>query len=486
MGKNDGSDNALTTFLSDHFPEVSASDFYRDLFPVGRLATDRKTKGTYSGCVVRLCKQHNGELSVRRYPILDDLETLRVLSIVDAVFPDCTDLVSPVSYAGRRPMLSMAHELFSVTIDLDNVRVDGSDPVGLRDLLFQMRDNGQYPSILPTPTYIVSSGTGLHLYYLLDEPVRLWPNVCESLRIFRDAFTKRIWNQYVTSSYREVQLESVVQAFRMVGTLAKDGKQIVRAFKTGERVTVGELNAYVPEVARVPDEVLRARHTLEEARELWPDWDPEWRDKAALKKNASDRRYWHVKRDLYDWWCRRVESGEPFEGNRYYCLFVATCYAAKCPDVTYEEHEAWCYGIRPRLDLLTEHPDNRFTEEDVASALAAYGNPLSKVIRRDKIASMTSLPMPVNKRNGRDQKSHLTRARAVLDIDHPDGSWRYRGGRVKGTKVKKNPKRDAVVAYAREHPDATQREISAATGVSLTTVYKWVRWMQEQGDSGEP
>lgn len=464
--------NLLTDYLAERYPEAAPEAFYRDLFPSGRLGSRKYESGAYNGVLVRVLR-HDGEPErAERHLITDDLSDIATTATIAQSFGGEFDIVSPASYAGRRPMLDRAHELFALVFDLDGVKVEDGEPVGLADLLYQMTDvPGIRPPLLPTPTYIVSSGTGLHLYYMLDEPIRVWPNVCEALRVFRNALTRRCWNQYVTDLSDAPQLESVVQGFRMVGSMAKDGEQVVRAFRVGDRVSMDYMNRFVPEDARVPGEVLRARYTAEEARELWPEWDPEWRRKAA----AAPETPWRVKRDLFDWWCRRVEAGEPFDGNRYWCIFVAACYAAKCPDVTYEELEAWAHRVRPMLDAMTAKPDNSFTEKDVQAAIAVYGNPISVKLRRDKVAEKTQLPMPVNKRNGRKQAVHLMGARAIQEInDRVNGTdWRAGNGR--------KPKCDLVRSYAFDHPDASQREIAAALGVSKTTVNKWLKpgWREE-------
>lgn len=52
------------------------------------------------------------------------------------------------------------------------------------------------------------------------------------------------------------------------------------------------------------------------------------------------------------------------------------------------------------------------------------------------------------------------------------GEDEYRNvGRPKGS----GTKRDAVLAYKATHPDASQREIAAALGMSKTTVNKWLK-----------
>lgn len=466
--------NPLTDYLAARYDEVSPLDFYSDLFAAGdSLATADRLPGTYAGVLTRIQRGPDNREHGEHHLILSDLWSVEAMSAVDGSIPGTVALISPLTYAGHRPLLRAAHELHALVFDLDDV-VTSEDgrPSGLIDLLYQMEDLGDVRGpFLPQPAYMVSSGSGLHLYYVLDEPIRMWPDTCEAVRRFRAAFTRRLWNRYVTSSYDRPQLESVVQSFRAVGSLAKDGQQIVRAFRVGGRVSVEDLNAYVD-----PDDALpthRSRHTIEEAKALWPGWDPEWRDKARSTERQAT---WHVKRDLYDWWVRRVESDPDVAvGHRYWCLFVAAALAAKCPDVTYDELEAWAYGVRPYLDSLTTDPaTNPFTPEDVAAALAVYGNPLSPFLRRDKIAEKTALDMPINKRNGRDQRTHLAVARAVRDTLHPDGSWRAGSGRPPGSPNKSHPKRDAVLAYAAGHPGATQREIAAALGVSKTTVNKWL------------
>ena len=470
---SDTSCNPLTLWLAEECSAVSPASFYRELFPSGSLSRRNGDDG-YNAILLRVLSGGAGRRdTVERHLVYDDLEELEVALSLGCL-SGTTTLVSPVSYAGRRPMLSRAHELFAMVIDLDGLKFVGGEPHGIENLFYQFTDRRGLGPLHPTPTFVVSSGSGLHLYYLFDEPVRMWPNVIEALATFRKAFTKKLWHPDVTTLSQEVQYESVVQSFRAVGTASKDGSQTVTAFRTGGRMSVEELNRFVPQGARIDPGLLRARHTREEARALWPDWDPDWRGKAL----AAVDRPWHVKRDLYDWFVRRVEdgaaNGEVFEGNRYWCVFMAACYAAKCPDVTYEELESWAYGIRPGLDAMTKREGNDFTEQDVALALAAYGNPLSVKIRRDKVSEKTCMPMRVNKRNYRKQADHLARARFSRDFDHPDGTW-CEGNSRKGIPNKSHPKRDAVLSYATDHPDATQRQIAEALGISKTTVNKWLR-----------
>lgn len=472
--------NPLTSWLFARFPEVTATEFYRDLFPLGSLASaddfDLKRRGAYNAVLTRVLRgdDEGGDSTLRaeRHLVLDDLRTIETFATIDGVVPGTTTLVSPVSYAGRRPLLNKAHELFALTFDLDGVLGDD----GMSELFHQF-ETPWFPdgrAICPRPTYVVSSGHGLHLYYMLNNPLRMWPNVCERLRLMRNELTRQLWNRYVTGLYKEPQLESVVQCFRMVGSLGKDDEQVVRAFRVGDRISIDRLNAWVSDDAKITPEMREARHTIEEARELWPDWDPDWRVKAAAP--PADEAKWHVKRDLYDWWCRHVEFDAPRDGNRYWCLFAATAYATKC-DVPFDELSAWAYSQLPRLESLTTNPKNHFTAEDVENALSIYRNPISCKLRRDKIAEKTGFPMPVNKRNGKKQRLHLRIARSNLKILSEDAGHALQG-RPKGSGTKAN----LIRAYAAEHPEANHSQIAEALHVSRPTVIKWLKtgWHESQ------
>ena len=55
--------------------------------------------------------------------------------------------------------------------------LDGVGMPQLRDVIHQMSNN-----ILPRATFIVNSGTGLHLYYVLADPVPMYPQNQKYLR----------------------------------------------------------------------------------------------------------------------------------------------------------------------------------------------------------------------------------------------------------------------------------------------------------------
>ena len=104
------------------------------------------------------------------------------------------------------------------------------EPEGLRDLYHQMH-TAKY---LPVPTYMVSSGNGLHLYYLLENPLPLHQNIAKELQRLTRELTRKVWNGYIVSieDSREIQQEGIYQGFRMPGTVTKNGGR-AEAFLTG-------------------------------------------------------------------------------------------------------------------------------------------------------------------------------------------------------------------------------------------------------------
>lgn len=77
---------------------------------------------------------------------------------------------------------------------------------------------------LPRPTYLVSSGTGIHIYYVFEKPIPLFKNIVEQLEVLKKRLTWQAWTQGASSLHDNVQYESLFQGFRMVGTITKRGK----------------------------------------------------------------------------------------------------------------------------------------------------------------------------------------------------------------------------------------------------------------------
>lgn len=459
--------DAITGWLEREFPEVDPLEFYRELFPAGELESKGVyNKGEYHAVAVRIV----GKDRAKRYSVTDDLDVVREL-----VGTDDFCVMSPVSYAGKSQSQRMARFLYAVAIDLDGIVIEDGRAEGLHQLWYQMtriRETAAAGYAIPVPTYIVSSGRGVHLYYMLERPVPMFRNVIEQLSRLRRALVTKIWNSYVTTLSQNRQFESVTQGFRMVGTATKDGGR-VRAFRTGGKVSVEYLNGHVAEESRLTTFSYKSDLTLERARERYP----EWYQSRVVEGRAPGT--WTAKRDLYDWWKRKImaKQGGAVEGHRYFCVMSLAVYARKC-GIARDELEADAFALIDEMNGRGDAEKNPFTEEDVVKALEAY-NASYQTFPRRSIEELTAIKIPANKRNGRKQATHIALVNNMRKFARDElGEDSYaNNGRPRGS----GTKRDAIRAYAAEHPEVSHSEIARALGVSRPTVIKWLKpgWREE-------
>lgn len=443
----------FAALLSERFPEAAPMDFYRDLFPEGALQRGRDgARGEYPAIAVTVRPEGN----VRR-TVTDDLSAVR--ECIEEARPGDLCVMSPVTYAGDSQRKSMAHALHALVFDLDGIKVRDGEPVGFKQLLYQTGDILETAAAnfaLPVPTYVVASGTGLHLYYLLDEPIVLWPAVLDRVEAYRAALTRKLWNAYITDLYDSVQYEGATQGFRMVGTPVKPsaGAGVARAFLTGARVSTAYMDGFVPEKAAIgPQRAPGGRTPMAVARERWPEWH------RRRVVEGVPRGSWRAKRDLYEWWKRRVAAeGEP--GHRYNCIVALAAYARKC-GVPRDELASDAAELRAVLDR--RDPDNPFTEQDVRDALTAYRPgmvryPIDEIVRR------TGISIEKSKRNGRKQSLHLRMARSNLAILSEEAGHALQGRPDKSV---------VVLGWRRKHPFGNKSQCARDTGLSRVTVTKW-------------
>lgn len=435
----------ITEFLENRYDEVEAMDFYRDIFPIGSF--EKKgvfEEGKYNGIAVSIA---SGNKRVKRFTVTDDLDTIEEL-----IEGDDFCLMSPISYIGKNRKSDNARHLYALAIDVDGI----TDPDRMRFFLHQCEEGHEMlwgVWGLPKPTYLVSSGTGIHIYYVFKEPIALFPSAVKPLEDLKRRITWQAWTQGASALHDNVQYESLFQGFRMVGSITKVGTR-VRAFKVGEKVDVAYLNKFVPESYQIDDTLsYKSDLSLKKAKELYPDWY----ERRVVKKEPKGT--WKNNRALFDWWYRTAGEGW-LEGHRYWCIMALASYAVKC-GIEYEELEEKAFSLLPVMNKNVKEP---FTEDDVIHALEAY-NASYITYPIDTISERTAIKIEKNKRNGRSQKEHLKRARAVQEIDYPNGEWRKENGR--------KAKKAEVYIWRQEHKNGTKAECRRDTGMSWDTVRKW-------------
>lgn len=493
---------AKNDMLLNSYPDwdyICPYDFYRTLFPEGFLEEkgvmrnwDEPGGGRPNGIILQITnrkhqvKTKSGKVrmvaDVERYTLTDDLDAI-MERVVDSNTKNETVFCAPVSYFGKNRSAANARFLHAFTIDLDGV---GTEQLG--NILKQIR-NGYDQSLplwtsLPQPTFIVNSGTGIHLYYVFPNPIPLLPRIVKFLQEFKEKLTDYVWRD-TTSSLDEKQFQGIYQAFRMPGTPTKlngrkaDSKrkptevyEAVAFVHNGEdgkpyRCSIEKLLDYAGFKNRGKDrekllELMKTggRTPIEQAEKLWPEWY-----RRRVLEGAPPGR-WVCKRDLYDWWLGQIKA-KATDHHRYWCLNALAAYADKC-GVPYDELERDALALVPHMESLTAREDNHFTEEDALAAISSYGDGVIHKLGRERISRRTQIDIPGNKRNGRKQEQHLKLARFARDLNYGDGeSWRDGNGR--------KPKCDEIRAFASEHQDMNHSEIARALGVSRPTVIKWLK-----------
>ena len=439
----------LDDYLEQFYDEVDYKEFYRDIFPIGSF--EKKgvfEKGKYNGIIVEVTndKLKNGKPKVLRHTLTDDLEKLD-----EVVKRDNFCLMSPISYAGKTRDSSMARELYALTFDVDGLIE--KDNAGIRNMLHQMNKI----KLIPVPTYIVSSGTGVHVYYVFEKPIPLFENVMEQLEVYKRKLTWFLWHDSITTLHDDIQYEPVCQGFRMVGTITKKGER-VRAFKVGFKVTMDYMNSFYPEEFQVTEFAYKSDLTLEQAKDKYPKW---YQDRIINKKPKNT---WQFNRRVYDKWLERIQT-EYSIGHRYWCVWVLAVTAMKC-GITQEELEQDAFNLLNVFNKREEEKKNPFTKEDILSALEGYDSAWI-TYPVEKMAYRSDIPIQKSKRNGRTQEQHLAGARAIQEInDKFNGTnWREGNGR--------KPKKDIVQEWRKNNPNGKKIDCERETGLSRPTVLKW-------------
>ena len=434
---------------------VTPFEFYREIFPVGsfeRKGHFEDAKG--NGIAVTVPKaagiamEITGNGKAKRYTITDELSEL------SEVFDTDFTIMSPLSYFGRQRCGRNARYLYALVFDLDGVGMPQ-----LRDTLHQMNKD-----ILPQATFVVNSGTGLHLYYVLGEPIPMYPHNQKCLKELKYSLTRQIWNRY-TSTIKEPQMQGILQGFRVVGSGSKLGREYpVTAYRLGGRVTLEKLLEFIPDSNGERQQLIglmrKGRLSLSEAKEKYPDWY----ERRIIKKERRGR--WTVKRDLYDWWLHRIKD-EIRVGHRFYGIMTLAIYAKKCGIDEAELREDAFSLLQPYDDMSVEEI-NRFTKDDVVCALEMF-NEDYVTFPRDDIAKISGLTMPVNKRNWRKQSEHIRLMNLIRDEINGNKNWRNKNGRPIGSGTAQG----RVQEWRQLHPGGRKADCHRDTGLDPKTIRKW-------------
>lgn len=451
-----------TEYLGSQFDEVNGYEFYAELFP------DNECTGELNGDfskpnAIYLYTDEQDKGSQRRMRRRIMLKDTWKQDYMDYVELNEKTLCSGLTYRARSNKLQNAHRCHAIIIDLDGVGLKE-----LRNLFLRMDLRNGHPFAVPIPTFIASSGKGVHLYYVLEEPVDLFPNIKMQMKSLKHDLTFRIWDYKATSQLKSIQYQSINQGFRMVGSINDKYGTQVRAYRTGGRVSIEYLNGFVKSKVDLSQRFRPSKMTKEEAQIKFPEWYARTFDENGEKrKDRPKNGKWDIKGKvhgddpfaLYHWWMRQTDLAKG--GHRYFFLMCMSIYASKC-DVPKAKLRKDMQTVFEELKTI-EH-ENPLVKEDMESALEAYSKEYWN-FTIDNISKLTDVRIEKNKRNGRKQSAHMRRITLLRDDDYPDGSWRNKNGRPTAQQI--------VCEWREANPEGRKIDCQRETGLSRPTVLKW-------------
>lgn len=435
---------------------VSPMDVYRDMFKLGDGELQKKGEkpGQYKANPIAYFRNSAEERGHFRIMFEDTFEdTLAELQQADF------SILNGITYFGRRNVQDHASKMYAMIFDLD----------GVTDYTLNNFFSGAFNAqVYPIPNYVVLSGHGVHLYYVFEDGISLFPNIKYQLKELKYALSEKLWNKY-TSTEKKKQIQGINQGFRVIGGKTKDDAPIRNtvAYRVNlHPFSLNELSEYVPQVSINTTQLFKeSKYTLEDAKKKFP----EWYERIVIRKESFKK--WDIAgkvhgknpHALYNWWLGKIKEGAS-SGHRYFAIMCLAIYAAKC-DVPFDRLKADSYALIPILNDLD--PSKPFKASDVDSALECYDLRYCTFPIKD-IEHISGIPIPRNKRNGRKQVTHLKIARATLDIMNDDNGKALQGRPKGGTKAKY-----IVYMWRKRHEDGIKADCIRDTKLSKPTVYKW-------------
>ena len=431
---------------------VTPLEVYSDIFKLGEGYIQKYNQGSNELKANPLGYWKNDSSKTGHYRVFfEDTfeETLAEMQRADF------SIVNGITYFGRRNTQNHASKMFALIFDLD----------GVTDSTLNAFFSGAFTKdfkVYPVPNYVCLSGHGVHLYYVLEEPVSLYPNIKIQLKNFKYALTEKIWNPY-TSTLETRQYQGINQGFRVIGGKTKDKTDIVRAYQVNTHpFTLTQLGEYILPEYRIDEQKIfkESKITLEQAKKQYPQWYErvvQNKDKHRKRWDIAEKVHGNNPYALYDWWKRQIELGAKYH-HRYFNIMCLAIYGVKC-GVPEEQVRKDAYSYIPFMNNIA--PDHPFTIADCDSALECYDDRYA-TFPIDDIEKLSDIRIERNKRNGRKQAEHIKLMNFVREELNGNKHWQGR-----------KPKGDIVKQWQAEHPTGKKSECRRDTGLSRPTIDKY-------------
>lgn len=468
---------------------VEPMDFMKDLYPVDFLPADDDNQHNYGATplITTLCmrfdKNKAGETVQRKVGYTD-----RVTRDYRSIMPFYLEArrftsdiyLSECGYYGVKKDSRHILCIYGMAIDLDYQTQDSLNA------FLQPASAGFW---YPMPTYVTLSGTGVHLWYLFNEPIELYhgkkmgavhkayANACKA------AITERVWNHYTVQKKDakgndlgnvSKQIQSINQSYRMPGTPTKQGN-LCTVWRIGKGKKYGSFDEIMsscnpaiprtPEIDQLYDQLMRdTGYESASGHDLayWKEQNPEWYQRRIIEGKKPKKGHYTLDPRLYRRYIKRACENASY-GHRYWCMWSTVILGKKC-GLSKRQIRADLEKMMPMLTVI--YPDDPMTNMELEDALAAYNNK-AYYVKTELIEKKSGIMFNHAKRNGRTLEDNIKRVNALRKFQRDElGEDTYaNNGR---------PDKQQIVAdWQKNHPNGSKADCIRDTGLSKPTVYKW-------------
>ena len=395
--------------------------------------------------------------------------------------------LSPCLFHDNWKRKKLLNYVGAFVLDIDKLR-----PQNLQRF-FKLFDEGR----LLRPTFIANSGSGVHFYYLLDRMLKVDSIRNEANAQAVDEIYKRLYDDVIKKEkWTAAQRHWIGQDYRVANSRTKLDLTS-RIFKTGEVYSIEVLlDHYGIEIDRQKHFATKSmvRYAGNIARDLGiepPDYSDSKATYAFIRDNKDAaykvrerRRELKKERELQlqkknkgrkvkkITWYRRTLSymKDHTQAGKRFSSMKALAYIAHVEKVAREIFISDLQELSAYWEASDWNGDN-FNTRNVEAIIRFFDHAANYSLKSETLEDWLGYEFRRigNKRNGQSQADHLEEARAIRDIrmKRQGREWRYKGGAP--------TKEQLVKKYAAAHPEASVSEVARETGVSRTTVYKWIK-----------
>lgn len=366
----------------------------------------------------------------------EDEKRIRAMTISDAIeFGSARNdtLIGGCTYFNNWISKKSVNNIYTFIIDFDNAY----SGVLLNALQNDWKSANGEP--FPMPTYIVNSGTGLHLYFVLSEAIPVYHSTTQNI----DKLYRALAIQQCRRVYVQQQIQWFGQDFRCAGGLNKyDWENTI--FRVGKKWDIDDLGKAVG---------LKDVHFIR--------YGEKRQQKKGKRRNRQKIVGWKTNSAFYEYALRNCKE-KTKEGNRYLSLCALSAIGYKC-GVDREKVEK---DLESLLPVYNKGAVRQVKLKEIRSAMKMY-NEKAMATPRESLEHWQGWEYHPIKRNGQKQKDHLEEARAIRDIRsrRRGEAWDAHNGR--------KPKKDIVEKWLKLHPEGKKADCIRETGLSKPTVYKY-------------